>query len=192
MSWGYTSRPHCLRSDVCIALGRTSKSYLIFPFKKRSLKISHLFTGFRYFIFDSQSSKMDRIEHRRHKVEICSIAGQVLRRLEVLVENQQVPSEDSDLAFLTRLLQLAVGCRSMLRYRKCAPCMVPLTLHCQISASLGVCFIPKRDMLCYCKCAPCMIARNLHLNQQALVSALSGSGAFLLFSRPFILRGALR
>ncbi len=158
-------------------------------------------------------------------MEICSIAGQVLRRLEVLVENQQVPSEDSDLAFLTRLLQLAVGCRSMLRYRKCAPCMNPLTvhccnsasldacliskwdmlcncnyapcmialnLHCHESASLGVCFIPKRDMLCYCKCAPCMIARNLHLNQQALVSALSWSGTFLLFSRPFILRGALQ
>ncbi|BDA45944.1 Negative elongation factor B [Coccomyxa sp. Obi] len=46
------------------------------------------------------------------------IIHHVLRRLEVLVENQQVPSEDSDLAFLTRLLQLAVGCRSMLRYRK--------------------------------------------------------------------------
>jgi hypothetical protein len=29
-----------------------------------------------------------------------------------------VPSEDPDLAFLTRLLQLAVGCRAMLRQRR--------------------------------------------------------------------------
>lgn len=45
------------------------------------------------------------------------------------MENQQVPSEDSDLAFLTRLLQLAVGCRSMLRYRKCVLCLVALRCH---------------------------------------------------------------
>ena len=44
-----------------------------------------------------------------------------------------MPSEDPDLAFLTRLLQLAVGCRAMLRQRKCVtpePVSFPtLTAH---------------------------------------------------------------
>ncbi len=43
---------------------------------------------------------------------------QVLRRLERLVEEEKSPSDDPDLTFLTSLLQLAVGCRAMLRGRR--------------------------------------------------------------------------
>ncbi len=45
-------------------------------------------------------------------------AVQVLRRLERLVEEEKSPSDDADLTFLTSLLQLAVGCRAMLRGRR--------------------------------------------------------------------------
>ena len=42
----------------------------------------------------------------------------MLRRLERLVEEEKSPSEDPDLTFLTSLMQLAVGCRAMLRGRR--------------------------------------------------------------------------
>jgi len=42
----------------------------------------------------------------------------VLRRLEALVEEEQSPSSDPDLVFMTCLLQLAVGARQMLRERR--------------------------------------------------------------------------
>jgi hypothetical protein len=42
----------------------------------------------------------------------------VLRRLEALVEDESSPSSDSDLLFMTCLMQLAVGARSMLRERR--------------------------------------------------------------------------
>jgi hypothetical protein len=45
------------------------------------------------------------------------LAHQVLRRLEAVVELQAAPREDSDLAFLTRLLQLATGARAMMKER---------------------------------------------------------------------------
>ena len=38
--------------------------------------------------------------------------GQVLRRLERLVEHEQTVSDDPDITFLTSLLQLAVRCSS--------------------------------------------------------------------------------
>lgn len=41
----------------------------------------------------------------------------MLRRLEDVVEQEVVPSNDRELIFLTRLLQLAVGCRAMMRDR---------------------------------------------------------------------------
>lgn len=43
---------------------------------------------------------------------------QVLRRLESLVESEGSPSSDLDLVFMTRLMQLAVGARGMLRERQ--------------------------------------------------------------------------
>ena len=43
---------------------------------------------------------------------------QVLRRLEALVESEAPASSDSDLVFMTCLLQLAVGARQMLRERR--------------------------------------------------------------------------
>ncbi|CAL5228021.1 g11083 [Coccomyxa viridis] len=46
------------------------------------------------------------------------IIHHVLRRLERLVEEEKSPSEDPDLTFLTSLMQLAVGCRAMLRGRR--------------------------------------------------------------------------
>ena len=42
----------------------------------------------------------------------------MLRRLEGLVERETSPSDDADLVFMTRLLQLAVGARSMLREKQ--------------------------------------------------------------------------
>lgn len=48
------------------------------------------------------------------------IIKQVLHRLPVIFEAQGVPSEDEDLVFLTRLLQLAVGCRQMLKEKRYA------------------------------------------------------------------------
>lgn len=55
---------------------------------------------------------------------------QVLRRLERLVEEEKSPSEDPDLSFLTSLLQLAVGCRAMLRARRFNfPAADPELLH---------------------------------------------------------------
>jgi hypothetical protein len=42
---------------------------------------------------------------------------QVLRRLEAGPEEQLLPGDDRQLAFVTRLLQLAVGCRGMMRER---------------------------------------------------------------------------
>ncbi len=42
---------------------------------------------------------------------------QTLRRLEALVAGEGSPAADADLVFLTRLLQLAVACRAMLRER---------------------------------------------------------------------------
>ena len=55
---------------------------------------------------------------------------QVLRRLERLAEEMKSPSEDPDLTFLTSLLQLAVGCRSMLRGRRFSfPAADPELLH---------------------------------------------------------------
>jgi hypothetical protein len=57
-------------------------------------------------------------------------ACQIIRRLEGLVENELAPSDDADLVFLTRLLQLAAGCRSMLRSRKYSfPAADPELLH---------------------------------------------------------------
>ncbi|KAI3429855.1 hypothetical protein D9Q98_010166 [Chlorella vulgaris] len=39
----------------------------------------------------------------------------VIRRLEAATEQQLLPKDDQELAFVTRLLQLAVGCRGMMR-----------------------------------------------------------------------------
>lgn len=44
----------------------------------------------------------------------------MLRRLENLVEREGSPSSDTDIVFLTRLMQLAVGARGMLRERQYA------------------------------------------------------------------------
>lgn len=70
----------------------------------------------------------------------CSLSRllpQVIRRLEAVTEEQQLPKDDRELVFATRLLQLAVGCRGMMRDRQyrfagkaalswrlqyCAPC----------------------------------------------------------------------
>ena len=48
-----------------------------------------------------------------------TLAGwvQTLRRLEALVAGEGSPAADADLVFMTRLLQLAVACRAMLRER---------------------------------------------------------------------------
>ena len=55
---------------------------------------------------------------------------QVLRRLERLVEAEQSASDDPDLVFLTSLLQLAAGCRAMLRSRRFSfPAADPELLH---------------------------------------------------------------
>ena len=43
---------------------------------------------------------------------------QVIRRLEAATEEQRLPAEDAELVFVTRLLQLAVGCRGMMRDRQ--------------------------------------------------------------------------
>ena len=46
------------------------------------------------------------------------------------MEEEKSPSEDADLSFLTSLLQLAVGCRAMLRARRfCFPAANPELLH---------------------------------------------------------------
>lgn len=42
----------------------------------------------------------------------------VLRRLEAATEEEMLPKDDRELGFATRLLQLAVGCRAMMRERR--------------------------------------------------------------------------
>ena len=62
--------------------------------------------------------------------DVLDGAAQVLRRLERLVEAEQSASDDPDLVFLTSLLQLAAGCRSMLRSRRFSfPAADPELLH---------------------------------------------------------------
>ena len=47
---------------------------------------------------------------------------QIIRRIEAVVECEEVPGSDRELVFLTRLLQLALGCRAMMREHKyCFP-----------------------------------------------------------------------
>ena len=56
--------------------------------------------------------------------------GQVIRRLEAVTEKQETPATDQTLAFLTRLLQLATGCRAMLREKHFSfPAVSPHLMH---------------------------------------------------------------
>lgn len=42
----------------------------------------------------------------------------MIRRLEAATEQEQLPKDDRELVFATRLLQLAAGCRAMMRERQ--------------------------------------------------------------------------
>ncbi|KAK9862457.1 hypothetical protein WJX84_012054 [Apatococcus fuscideae] len=58
------------------------------------------------------------------------IIHQAIRRLEAVTENQRTPATDDTLIFLTRLLQLAAGCRMMLREKQFTfPAASPHLLH---------------------------------------------------------------
>ncbi|KAK9843275.1 hypothetical protein WJX74_009608 [Apatococcus lobatus] len=58
------------------------------------------------------------------------IIHQVIRRLEAVTEKQETPATDQTLAFLTRLLQLATGCRTMLREKQFSfPAVSPHLMH---------------------------------------------------------------
>lgn len=92
----------------------------------------------------------------------------MLRRLESLVENQQVPSEDPDLAFLTRLLQLAVGCRAMLRNHKSAPHppLLPLIVV-VLNSGFGNGSMPSRT---------CCIGRHVSFPEPVPLPCICGGG----------------
>lgn len=56
----------------------------------------------------------------QNNVIVAHACAQILRRLEGLAQEMAAPAEDAELVLLTRLLQLAVGCRAQLRARRFA------------------------------------------------------------------------